>query len=80
MKKILSTAIALFFAGAIFHILATGPAQQPGPPVAPIRPVTDTFFGHDVVDTYRWLEYLDTPETKAWIKGQADYADAFLQG
>ena len=50
MKKILSTAIALFFAGAIFPILATGPAQQPGPPVAPIRPVTDTFFGHDVVD------------------------------
>ena len=28
------------------------------PPVAPVRPVTDTYFGTPVVDPYRYLENL----------------------
>ena len=32
-------------------------AQTPGgPPVAPVRPVTETYFGTTVVDPYRWME------------------------
>ncbi len=44
------------------------------PPVAPARPVTDTYFGAQVTDPYRYMENLNDPEVQAWIKGQADYA------
>jgi prolyl oligopeptidase len=50
------------------------------PPVAPVRPVTDTYFGHKVVDHYRWLEDEKSPEVKAWMHGQADYTRAVLDG
>ena len=55
-------------------------AQAPpaGPPVAPVRPVTDTYFGTQVTDPYRWMENLDDPAVKAWFRGQADYTQAQL--
>jgi prolyl oligopeptidase len=48
------------------------------PPVAPLRPVTDTYFGIQVVDNYRYMENLDDPEVQAWMKAQADYTRATL--
>ena len=39
-------------------------------PATPKRPVTDTYFGKAVVDNYRWLEDMNSPETKAWFKAQ----------
>ena len=53
---------------------SASPAPSAGPPVAPVRPVVETYFGTTVVDPYRWLERLDDPETRAWIKGQSAYA------
>ncbi len=50
-----------------------------GPPVAPVRPVTDTYFGTQVVDDYRWLEDLRNPEVQAWMKAQAAYAKGVLE-
>ena len=47
-------------------------------PVAPVRPVTDTYFGTPVVDNYRYMEKTDDPEVKAWMKGQADHTRAVL--
>ncbi|AOK30390.1 MULTISPECIES: prolyl oligopeptidase family serine peptidase [Burkholderia] len=44
-----------------------------GPPVAPVRPVTTTYFGTPVVDNYRYMENLKDPEVQAWMKAQADY-------
>lgn len=55
-------------------------AQKAPPPVAPVRSVTDTYWGHDIVDPYRWLEDQSSAESKAWMKGQADYARAILDG
>lgn len=43
------------------------------PPVAPVRPVTDTYFGTPVVDPYRYLENLKDPEVQSWMKAQAAY-------
>src|SRR5262245_47648907 len=40
------------------------------PPVAPVREVKDVYFGHEVVDPYRWME-TDSAEFSAWMKGQA---------
>lgn len=49
------------------------------PPAAPVKPVTDTYHGVEIVDPYRWMEDLKAPETQAWIKAQAEHADRTLQ-
>jgi hypothetical protein len=46
--------------------------------VAPIRPVTDDYFGTKVVDPYRYMENLKDPEVQAWFKAQDDSARAVL--
>jgi prolyl oligopeptidase len=48
------------------------------PPVAPIQPVTDDYFGTRVVDNYRYLEDLKDPQVQAWMKAQAEYTHAQL--
>jgi len=48
------------------------------PPVAPVRPVTDTYFGTAVVDPYRYLENTKDPEVQAWMKAQSDYTRGVL--
>ena len=50
------------------------------PPVAPVRMVTETYFGQKVDDPYRWLENQKSDESKAWMRGQADYTRATLDG
>ena len=42
-------------------------------PIAPIAPVTDNYFGTDVVDNYRYMENFDDPVVQKWVKAQADY-------
>lgn len=48
------------------------------PPVAPVRPVTDDYFGTKVVDPYRYMENLKDPEVQAWFKAQDDYTRSAL--
>jgi prolyl oligopeptidase len=48
------------------------------PPVAPVKPVTETFFGTQVTDPYRWMEESGSPEFLSWIKGEADYTRSVL--
>lgn len=48
------------------------------PPVAPVIPVTTTYFGHKVIDPYQWMENSSSPEFQKWLKGQAVYADDVL--
>ncbi|QOV88387.1 prolyl oligopeptidase family serine peptidase [Humisphaera borealis] len=58
------------------------PAQQAvpaQPPVAPVRPVVDDYFGVKLSDPYRYFENLSDPEVRAWFKGQGDYAAATLK-
>jgi prolyl oligopeptidase len=53
-------------------------AAAPPPPVAPVIPVTDNYFGTPVTDNYRYFEDLKSPQVQAWMKGQAQYARAVL--
>ncbi len=54
-------------------------SQSPTPlPPTPKRPVQDVYFGKTVVDNYRWLEDMTTPETKAWFQAQANHTNATL--
>ncbi len=48
------------------------------PPAAPVRDVVDTHWGVQVHDPYRYMENLKDPHVQAWIKGQADHANATL--
>jgi prolyl oligopeptidase len=50
------------------------------PPTAPVRPVTETYFGTPVTDNYRYLENLQDPEVQKWMHAQADYTRAVLDG
>jgi prolyl oligopeptidase len=47
-------------------------------PVAPVRLVTDEFFGVKVADPYRYMEDLSDPEVVAWFNGQNDYTRSVL--
>src|SRR6185312_15714844 len=51
-------------------------AAAPQPPVAPQKPVIDRYFGTEVVDPYRWMEDLTSPDVIAWAKAQ----DAYKRG
>ena len=63
-----------FFASNLCAQAATAVKQ----PVAPVRPVTDDYFGAKVVDNYRWMENLKDPEMQRWMKSQADYTRQML--
>lgn len=39
----------------------------------------DTYHGQTVADPYRWLEQMDSAETRAWAKAQDDLATGFLK-
>ena len=71
-KLRLIAAAVLLLAGAVAS------AAPSLPPVAPVRPVTDTYWGTSVIDNYRWLENLDDPEVQSWMKAQADYTQAVI--
>jgi prolyl oligopeptidase len=72
MKKMLSG--LLLFASAS----ATAQTSPAGLPDTPRRPVTDAYFGKQVVDNYRWLEDTNSPEVQAWFKAQGSYTAGVL--
>lgn len=64
------------FALALPAIVAQAQAQ---PPVAPVRTVTDTFYGVRVDDPYRYFENKQNPEVAKWMKAQSEHAYATLK-
>src|SRR5690348_1708578 len=79
MKKSILVLAWLF---SSFGVLAPSLKSQEGTaakqPVAPVRPVTDDYYGTKIVDNYRYMENLKDPEVQAWMKGQNDYTRAVL--
>lgn len=61
-------------------LTATADGQRPAPPSTPTRPVTEIFFGKKVVDNYRWIEDLKSPEVQGWFKSQNQYTRQVLDG
>src|SRR5580704_11858868 len=70
MKKIDTLFLAMIFFSASF-------AQYHYPPTKRVDS-SDTYFGVSYRDPYRWLEYMKEPQTEAWFKQQASYADSVL--
>jgi prolyl oligopeptidase len=54
-------------------------AQKPvAPPIAPVRVITEEYFGTKVSDPYRYMENLKDPEVVQWFKEQDDYTRLVL--
>jgi prolyl oligopeptidase len=56
-------------------LAAVDAPSRPAP--APVKPVTETLWGREVTDNYRYMEALD-PSTLAWIKAQGAYTRSML--
>jgi prolyl oligopeptidase len=50
----------------------------PKPPATKQQPVTDDYFGHKIIDPYRWLEDGSSPETQQWVAEQLAYTRSIL--
>jgi len=60
--------IAFAALGASICYAQTPSAAPAKPPVAPVRPVTDDYYGTKIVDNYRYMENLKDPEVQEWMK------------
>ena len=47
-------------------------------PVAPVKVVTDEYFGVKIDDPYQYIEDMKNPEVEQWFKGQGDYSRTVL--
>jgi prolyl oligopeptidase len=47
-------------------------------PPAPRGNVVDDYHGTAVPDPYRWLEELDSPQTRAWVSAEGKLTDTYL--
>jgi prolyl oligopeptidase len=75
MMRSLAAATGLVICAAVgAQTVAVPPA-----PVAPVRNVTDTFFGTEVRDPYRWLEDTKSAQAQDWMKAAAAHAQGTLE-
>ena len=73
------TLLASLLFAATASVAAAAIAWPSGPPSIAPRPVVDTYpGGHSVVDPYRYLQNLKSPEVQAYFKAQANYSSDIL--
>ena len=70
--------LSTFMMQSLMGSAQAAPAAIAMPPVAPVRPVVDDYFGTKVSDPYRYMENLKDPEVVAWMKAQNDYTRGVL--
>jgi prolyl oligopeptidase len=66
-------------AGAVaFENPHDGASAVAAPPKTAVNEVKEMVQGTEIVDSYRWLEDQNSPETRAWIDAQNAYSDGIL--
>lgn len=83
LPRFTSSVLIALLAVSSHAAMSTGldPLARPDTPsmpaLAPVKPVTETHWGWQVTDNYRYMEALDA-QTTAWMKEQSAYARAVL--
>jgi len=70
--------VSIFVACLAILFAPSQPTMAEVPPVAPLRPVVDDYFGTKITDPYRYMESFTDAEVQKWVKGQAEYAEKTL--
>ncbi|HLY92085.1 MAG TPA: prolyl oligopeptidase family serine peptidase [Candidatus Angelobacter sp.] len=72
--------LTLIFAVAapVFAGDNTSASAVPAPPKTSVNEVKELLHGTEIVDSYRWLEDQNSPETRAWIDAQNAYTDSLI--
>ena len=52
--------------------------QAKSQPSAKIVSVSDTYWGVEIADPYRYMEDLEDPEVEQWFRAQASYTESYL--
>ncbi|MGH8444700.1 MAG: prolyl oligopeptidase family serine peptidase [Solimonas sp.] len=68
--------------GVVMGGAMAGGAAQAEPlkyPAAPRGDVVDDYFGSKVADPYRWLEDVDSPQTRAWVAAENALSLPYLE-
>ena len=69
----------IFISFLIFFIFFSLFSQNYYPVKTPKKPVADKYFDTIIVDEYRWLENVYSPETLNWIKEQNKLSTKYLK-
>jgi prolyl oligopeptidase len=77
-RRVVTSLGAGAVAAALHPLAARGRTAPDGPPVARIAPVTDTLWGEQIVDPYRWMENPKDPDWEPFMRAQAAYTRAVL--
>jgi prolyl oligopeptidase len=72
------TRILLLAGIAAFLIQCKQKQTVEKPPLAPEKPVTDTYFGTQVTDDHRYMENTEDTTFLNWLKAQSDYTKTVL--
>lgn len=67
----------LLFSAVIILSSCTNPKLKY--PVSKKVDTTDNYFGTTVADPYRWLEDVDSEETKKWVDEQVKFTNSYLE-
>jgi prolyl oligopeptidase len=76
---------ACCLAGVALLMTAPGPPDDAGKPAidypkANRGETVDDYHGTEVADPYRWMEDIDSDETRAWIEAQVELFDSYIAG
>jgi len=65
----------------LLALVSTAGAQQQGRVIYPTAKAVnqvDDYFGHKIVDPYRWMEELDAPDVAQWVKEENAVTEQYL--
>ena len=74
--RLLSTSLLLL--AAAVYATDDSKSAPAAPPKATPKPIEEILHGTKIIDSYRWLEDGNTPETKKWVADEMSYTRALL--
>lgn len=68
----------MFIVGALLSAMPLLGQEVPKPEAAPVKVVTEDYYGTTIEDPYRYMEDLKDPGVINWMKANAGYAEVLL--